>query len=33
MMLDSGTFTLDALPRATRLPVKELGVNIARQLV
>jgi MinD-like ATPase involved in chromosome partitioning or flagellar assembly len=33
MMLDSGTFTLDALRRATRLPVKELGVNVARQLV
>lgn len=32
-MLDSGTFTLDALGRATRLPVKELGVELARQLV
>lgn len=33
MMLDSGTFTLDALGRATRLPIKELGVEVARQLV
>jgi MinD-like ATPase involved in chromosome partitioning or flagellar assembly len=32
-MLDSGTFTLDALRRATRLPIKELGVEIAEQLV
>lgn len=33
MMLDTGTFTLDALRRATRLPIKELGVEIAEQLV
>jgi MinD-like ATPase involved in chromosome partitioning or flagellar assembly len=32
-MLDTGTFTLDALGRATRLPIKELGVEIAEQLV
>ena len=32
-MLDSGTFTLDALGRATRLPIKQLGVEIAGQLV
>ncbi|HTT27534.1 MAG TPA: MinD/ParA family protein [Solirubrobacteraceae bacterium] len=32
-MLDSGTFTLDALRRPTRLPIKELGVEIAEQLV
>ncbi len=33
MMLDSGTFTLDALHRTTRLSVKELGVEIAGGLV
>ena len=32
-MLDTGTFTLDALSRATRLPVKQLGVEIAGELV
>lgn len=32
-MLDSGTYTLDALRRATRLPIKQLGVEIAEQLV
>jgi MinD-like ATPase involved in chromosome partitioning or flagellar assembly len=32
-MLDSGTFTLEALGRGTRLPVKQLGVEIAGQLV
>jgi MinD-like ATPase involved in chromosome partitioning or flagellar assembly len=32
-MLDSGTFTLDALGRGTRLPIKELGVEVAEQLV
>jgi MinD-like ATPase involved in chromosome partitioning or flagellar assembly len=32
-MLDTGTFTLDALRRATRLPIKELGVEITADLV
>jgi MinD-like ATPase involved in chromosome partitioning or flagellar assembly len=33
VMLDSGTFSLEALPRPTRMPVKLLGVAIAEQLV
>jgi MinD-like ATPase involved in chromosome partitioning or flagellar assembly len=33
MMLDTGTYTLEALDRGTRLPLKELGVAIATRLV
>ena len=31
-MLDSGTYTLEALDRATRIPIKQLGVAVAEQL-
>jgi MinD-like ATPase involved in chromosome partitioning or flagellar assembly len=33
VMLDSGTYTLEALDRPTRLPVKRLGLAVAEQLV
>jgi MinD-like ATPase involved in chromosome partitioning or flagellar assembly len=33
VMLDSGTYALEALGRATRLPVKRLGLAVAEQLV
>jgi MinD-like ATPase involved in chromosome partitioning or flagellar assembly len=33
MMLDSGTYTLEALDRRTRLPVKRLGLAVAERLV
>jgi MinD-like ATPase involved in chromosome partitioning or flagellar assembly len=32
MMLDSGTYSLEALDRRTRLPVKRLGVAVAERL-
>jgi MinD-like ATPase involved in chromosome partitioning or flagellar assembly len=32
-MLDSGTYDLDALSRATRVPIKELGLTIGAGLV
>jgi hypothetical protein len=32
-MLDSGTYSLEALGRATRLAVKRLGLAVAEQLV
>ena len=32
-MLDSGTYTLEALPRRTRVAVKRLGLAVAEQLV
>ncbi len=32
-MLDSGTYTLEALERSTRVPIKQLGVAVAEQLV
>jgi MinD-like ATPase involved in chromosome partitioning or flagellar assembly len=32
-MLDSGTYVPDALRRPTRMPLKELGVEVARHLV
>jgi len=32
-MLDSGTYTLEALRRASRVPIKELGLAVAGQLV
>lgn len=32
-MLDSGTYTLEALERRIRLPVKQLGLAVAEQLV
>lgn len=31
-MLDTGTYTLEALPRATRRPIKLLGLAVAEQL-
>ena len=31
-MLDAGTYTLDALERATRLAIKRLGLAVAEQL-
>jgi MinD-like ATPase involved in chromosome partitioning or flagellar assembly len=33
VMLDSGTYSLEALARRTRLPVKRLGLAVAEQLV
>lgn len=33
VMLDSGTYTLDDLPRATRMSVKRLGLAVAQDLV
>jgi MinD-like ATPase involved in chromosome partitioning or flagellar assembly len=33
VMLDSGTYSLEALGRRTRLPVKRLGLAVAEQLV
>jgi MinD-like ATPase involved in chromosome partitioning or flagellar assembly len=33
MMLDSGTYSLEALDRRTRLPVKRLGLAVAERLV
>jgi MinD-like ATPase involved in chromosome partitioning or flagellar assembly len=33
LMLDSGTYSLEALDRRTRLPVKRLGLAVAEQLV
>src|SRR5918996_780244 len=33
VMLDTGTYSLEALDRRTRLPVKRLGVAVAEQLV
>jgi MinD-like ATPase involved in chromosome partitioning or flagellar assembly len=33
LMLDSGTYTLEALDRRTRLPIKRLGLAVAEQLV
>jgi MinD-like ATPase involved in chromosome partitioning or flagellar assembly len=33
MMLDSGTYTLEALQRHARMPIKELGFAVAGQLV
>ena len=33
VMLDSGTYALEALDRGTRLPIKQLGLAIAQQLV
>jgi MinD-like ATPase involved in chromosome partitioning or flagellar assembly len=32
-MLDSGTYSLEALDRRTRLPIKQLGLAVAEQLV
>jgi hypothetical protein len=32
-MLDSGTYTLEALGRPTRLAIKSLGLAVAEQLV
>ena len=32
-MLDSGTYTLEALGRPTRLAIKRLGLAVAEQLV
>ncbi|HYP48290.1 MAG TPA: hypothetical protein VEQ61_06595, partial [Thermoleophilaceae bacterium] len=32
-MLDSGTYSLEALPRETRRPIKLLGLAAAEQLV
>ena len=31
-MLDSGTYTLEALDRTTRIPIKQLGMAVAEQL-
>jgi MinD-like ATPase involved in chromosome partitioning or flagellar assembly len=33
VMLDSGTYALEALDRGTRIPVKQLGLAVAEQLV
>jgi len=33
LMLDSATYALEALGRPTRVPVKQLGLSAARQLV
>jgi len=33
VMLDSGTYSLDALPRAVRLPIKRLAAIVAERLV
>jgi len=33
LMLDSGTYALDALSRSTRLPIKQLGVAVGENLV
>lgn len=32
-MLDSGTYSLEALGPRTRMPVKRLGLAVAKQLV
>jgi len=31
-MLDSGTYALESLGRASRLPIKQLGLAVAEQL-
>lgn len=33
MMLDSATYALEALGRPTRVPIKQLGLNVARKFV
>jgi len=33
VMLDSATYALEALPRATRMPIKQLGESVAERLV
>lgn len=33
LMLDSGTYALEALDRRTRLPIKRMGLSVAEQLV
>lgn len=33
LMLDSGTYSLGALPRGVRLPVKRLALAVSEQLV
>ena len=33
VMLDTGTYSLEALGRDTRIAVKELGLSVAEQLV
>ena len=33
VMLDSATYSLDALRRETRLPVKRLGVEVVEKLI
>jgi hypothetical protein len=32
-MLDAGTYAIDALQRHARMPIKELGLSVAGQLV
>jgi hypothetical protein len=32
-MLDSGTYSLEGLNRRVRMPIKQLGLAVARQLV
>jgi hypothetical protein len=32
VMLDSGTYALESLGRASRLPIKQLGLAVAEQL-
>lgn len=32
-MLDTGTYALEGLPRAVRVPIKQLGLTVAEQLV
>jgi len=32
-MLDTGTYTLEGLPRSVRVPIKRLGLTLAEQLV
>ena len=33
VMLDTGTYSLEALDRGTRIPIKQLGLAVAQQLV
>jgi len=33
VMLDSATYSLEALARSTRVPLKQLGLTVARKLV
>jgi hypothetical protein len=33
VMLDSGTYALESLGRGSRLPIKQLGLAVAEQLV